>query len=56
MTISLGIFTLLLSCISNTVIHTDSKRVDIPGKIVMVTGLQRLDRTNNDLTWYVPLY
>ena len=34
----------------------DSKTVDIPKEIVRLTGLQRLDLTNNDLTGYVPLY
>ena len=30
--------------------------VDIPREIVLLTGLQRLDLTNNGLTGYVALY
>ena len=34
----------------------DNKVAEIPKEINLLTGLQRLDLTNNDLTGYVSLY
>jgi Leucine-rich repeat (LRR) protein len=49
------VHTLLLTGLWRLVVVQDSKAVDISKEIVLLTGLQCLDLTNNDLTGYVSL-